>query len=63
VQGAVTGQISNWQQALKKLSDDSNAMRDTAIAAAKKKGGDVSVDDWKFADWKRGQDYQTKPGS
>lgn len=61
VQGAVTGQMSNWKQALKKLSDDSTKMRDTAISAAKQKGAKVSADDWKFADWKRGQDYVTKP--
>lgn len=60
VQGAITGQTANWKQALKKLSADSEAMREKAIQSAQQQGAKVSADDWKFADWKRGQDYQTK---
>lgn len=60
VAGAVTGEIDDWQGALRKLSNDLTAARDEAIAAAKQKGADVSLDDWKFPDWTPGQDYQTK---
>lgn len=61
VAGAVTGQISDWRGALKKLSDSYSAERDKAIKKAKSSG--VTVDDWVFSDWKRGVDYDTKPRS
>ncbi len=60
VAGAVTGEISDWKAALKKLSSDSSAAREAAITAAKAKGAKVSLDDWKFPDWKPGVDYVTK---
>ncbi|MQA02192.1 MAG: extracellular solute-binding protein [Streptosporangiales bacterium] len=60
VQGAVTGELADWQGALKKLSDKLTAERDKTIKSV---GSGVGVDDWRFADWKRGSDYVTKPGS
>ncbi len=60
VAGAVSGEIADWKGALRKLSSDSNAARDAAITAATAKGAKVSLDDWKFPDWKAGTDYTTK---
>lgn len=57
VAGAVSGDISDYKGALKKLTDAMNTERDRAIKAA---GVSVSSADWVFPDWKPGQDYQTK---
>jgi multiple sugar transport system substrate-binding protein len=54
IQGAFSGQITDVRGALKQLSDGKTAARDAAISEV---GGDVSVDDWKFADWTVGEDY------
>jgi multiple sugar transport system substrate-binding protein len=54
IQGAFSGQITDVRGALKQLSDGKTAARDAAISEV---GGDVSVDDWKFADWTAGEDY------
>lgn len=61
VQGAVTGEIEDWRGALTKLSDDTSAERDQAIADAKGKGATVGLEDWQFTDWAPGADYETKP--
>ncbi|MBB5782325.1 ABC transporter substrate-binding protein [Nonomuraea jabiensis] len=60
VQGALTGDVTDVRAALTKLSSDSAAMRDAAIAAAKAKGAQVSLDDYVFPNWKPRTDY-TKP--
>lgn len=57
VQGALTGSVSDVRGALKQLSDKSTAERDRAVAAAKKNGADVSVDDWAFPNWTPRTDY------
>lgn len=62
VAGAMSGDVTDYRGALKKLTDASEKARETAITAASKKGAKVSVDDWKFPDWKPGVDYVTKPG-
>ncbi len=53
VQGIASGQITDVRGRLRQLSDDSAAARDAAIAEV----GDVSVSDWAFPDWRRGEDY------
>lgn len=55
IQGAFSGDVTDVKGALKKLSDDSEKARETAIKAS---GVDVSADDWAFSDWVRGEDYQ-----
>ena len=40
-----------------KLSSDSAKQRDLAIAAAKSKGAQVSLDDYAFPNWKPRADY------
>ncbi|MFC5827818.1 extracellular solute-binding protein [Nonomuraea insulae] len=57
VQGALTGDITNVRAALTKLSSDNAKQRDLAIAAAKSKGAQVSLDDYAFPNWKPGADY------
>ncbi|TDC02053.1 extracellular solute-binding protein [Nonomuraea longispora] len=57
VQGAFTGDIPDYRKALKELSDKMTAERDRAIAAAKAKGAEISVDDWVFSNWKPETDY------
>lgn len=61
VAGTMTGDIDDYEGALKKLSADSAAERDRAIDEAGKEGAKVSVDDWAFPDWTPGTDYTTKP--
>lgn len=60
VQGALTGDVTDVRAALTKLSSDSAAQRDTAIAAAKAKGAQVGLDDFAFPNWKPRSDY-TEP--
>ncbi|MEV0351162.1 extracellular solute-binding protein [Nonomuraea sp. NPDC050680] len=57
VQGALTGDVSDVRAALTKLSSDSAKQRDLAIAAAKSKGAQVSLDDYAFPNWKPRTDY------
>ncbi|MQA78991.1 MAG: extracellular solute-binding protein [Streptosporangiales bacterium] len=56
-QGALTGDITDVRGALKKLSDASSKERERAVAAAKKKGAEVELDDYAFPNWKPGADY------
>ncbi|MGH3742686.1 MAG: ABC transporter substrate-binding protein [Micromonosporaceae bacterium] len=57
VQGAFSGDVKDLRKALKELSDKSNAEDERAIAAAKKKGAQVSAEDYTFPDWQPGADY------
>ncbi|GAA3535236.1 hypothetical protein GCM10022419_013490 [Nonomuraea rosea] len=57
VQGALTGDVTDVRAALTTLSSDSAKQRDLAIAAAKSKGAQVSLDDFAFANWKPKSDY------
>ncbi|MBF8186133.1 extracellular solute-binding protein [Nonomuraea sp. K274] len=57
IQGAFTGDIPDYRKALKELSDKNTAERDRAIAAAKAKGAEVSVDDWAFPKWAPEKDF------
>lgn len=61
VAGAMTGDVSDYETALKKLSAETSAERERAISEASKQGAKVSVDDWVFPDWTPGTDYTTKP--
>ncbi len=57
VQGAFSGKITNIRSTLKQLSDKNEAARDKAISAVTKKGKKVSQDDWRFANWQPGKDF------
>ncbi|KAB8196801.1 extracellular solute-binding protein [Nonomuraea phyllanthi] len=57
VQGALTGDVTDVRAALTKLSSESAKQRDQAIAAAKSKGAQVSLDDYAFPNWKPRKDY------
>lgn len=57
VQGALTGDVTDVPGALKKLSDKTSRQREQALATAKKKGAQVSLDDWAFPNWKPRTDY------
>ncbi|MEU6713505.1 extracellular solute-binding protein [Nonomuraea sp. NPDC046802] len=59
VQGAFSGDVTDVRAALTKLSSDSAKQRDAAIAAAKSKGAQVSLDDYAFPNWKPRTDYST----
>jgi multiple sugar transport system substrate-binding protein len=62
VAGVLSGDVPDPAAALTKLRDAQTAERERAIKQAAGKGGKAGVDDWKFPDWQRGQDYTTKPG-
>lgn len=57
VQGAFSGDVPDVPAALKELSDKSNAERERAVEAARKKGAEVSLDDYAFPNWKPRADY------
>lgn len=57
IQGAFSGAFDDPKPFLQELSDAMNRERDRAIAEAKNEGVDVSVDDWVFSKWNRGEDY------
>ncbi|MGA8114290.1 MAG: extracellular solute-binding protein [Actinocatenispora sp.] len=57
VQGAFAGKIGNVRGALRTLSDKHESARHDAIAAVAKKGGTVSLDDWRFPSWQAGKDF------
>lgn len=52
--GAITGQLDDWQSALKDLSADREKERERAIKAA---GVDLTPDDWAFPDWDPTTDF------
>ncbi|WP_162606221.1 ABC transporter substrate-binding protein [Jiangella asiatica] len=53
-QGAITGQMPDWQKALEDLSDNRTEERENAIKAA---GSKVTPDDWAFPDWDPTRDF------
>jgi multiple sugar transport system substrate-binding protein len=57
VQGALSGDISDYRAALKEYSDKMTAERDRAIQAARDGGAEVSIDDWIFSNWDPTEDY------
>ena len=59
--GIYTGQIKDWQSALKALDERKQAALDAAIKKAQNDGANVSIDDFVFPDWDTMKDYVTKP--
>lgn len=57
IQGIFSGDLTDIRGALRDLSDRHEKAREDAIAAAGKKGTQVSIDDYAFPDWQPGQDY------
>ena len=55
IQGIASRQVTDVRGRLRRLSDEWTAARDAAIAEV----GGVSVADWAFPDWRRGEDYAT----
>lgn len=60
VQGMFSGDVSDVRGALKQLSDKTQKDRERSLAAAKKKGARVELDDWAFPDWQPRQDFTTE---
>lgn len=61
-QGVFSGDVTDYRAALQELSDKMTAERDKAIEAVTAEGGEVSIDDWVFADWTPGEDYTAGGG-
>ncbi|GAA2756393.1 ABC transporter substrate-binding protein [Actinopolymorpha rutila] len=59
VQGALSGQVKDVRKALTDYAGKLTAERARAIKVVAGKGAKVSEDDWKFDDWKPGEDYGT----
>ena len=59
VQGALGGQVKDIRKALTEYADKLTAERARAIGVVAGKGAKVTEDDWKFDDWKAGEDYGT----
>jgi multiple sugar transport system substrate-binding protein len=57
VQAVLTGSTTDYKAAFKQYADKATAERDRAITVAKKKGAQVSGDDWVFDNWEPGRDY------
>jgi len=58
--GLLTGQVKGGvKKALNDLQDRANKALDEAIATAKKRGADVSRDDWVFKDWDPKKPYDS----
>jgi multiple sugar transport system substrate-binding protein len=57
IQGAFAGAFDDPAPILQDYADQMARARDAAIKAAQAEGVEASVDDWVFADWKRGEDY------
>jgi multiple sugar transport system substrate-binding protein len=60
VQGVFSGDITDYQTALKDYSDKLTAERDRAIAEVAATGVEVSVDDWVFPNWDPATDYTSE---
>jgi multiple sugar transport system substrate-binding protein len=56
-QGAFSGDVTDIKAALTTFNDQMTAERDAAIAAVQAEGGEVTVEDWIFADWVAGEDF------
>ena len=57
VQGIMTGQVADIGTALSDLQSRADRSLDDAIAAAQKKGAQVSRDNWKFPNWDPEKNY------
>lgn len=57
VQGIYTEQVDDMNKAMQDLQDKSERELDRAIAEARKKGADVSRDDWVFPNWDPNENY------
>ncbi|HEY6738359.1 MAG TPA: extracellular solute-binding protein [Actinopolymorphaceae bacterium] len=57
VQGMFAGDVKDVAGALKQLSDKTAAAREDALAAARKKGARVDLDDWAFPNWQPRRDF------
>ncbi|MDQ3655151.1 MAG: extracellular solute-binding protein [Chloroflexota bacterium] len=57
VQGLLTGQLSDVQQAMQDLQDRADAELERGIKAAQGKGAQVSRDDWVFPNYDPTRDY------
>lgn len=55
--GMLTGQVTDIKKDLAKLNSELNKELDRAIAAARKKGAEVSREDYVFANWDPTKDY------
>lgn len=56
-QGTLSGDVKDHRAALKEYADKITAERERAIKVVRDKGGQVSADDWVFANWEPGKDY------
>lgn len=63
IQGAISGEVKDIRGALTTYNDAMTAEREAAIKTVNDKGGKVSIEDWVFSDWVRGEDYVTKPNA
>lgn len=57
--GLFTGQLTDVAKQLQGVQDRSNQALDEAIATAKKRGANVSREDWVFADWDARKPYDS----
>jgi multiple sugar transport system substrate-binding protein len=57
VQGVFSGDVTDYRAALKTFNDQLTAEREKAIEAVTAEGGEVSIDDWIFAEWQAGEDF------
>jgi multiple sugar transport system substrate-binding protein len=57
VQGAFSGDVTDYKATLQDYSDKLSAERERAVGVVQGKGAKVSLDDWTFANWQPGQDY------
>jgi multiple sugar transport system substrate-binding protein len=57
IQGAFSGDITDYAAALQEYEDAMTAERARAIEAVQSRGVEVSIDDWIFPNWDPSQDY------
>jgi multiple sugar transport system substrate-binding protein len=57
IQGAFSGDVTDYAAALKDYSDKMSAERERAVKAVQNRGVKVSLDDWVFTNWDPTQDY------
>jgi len=57
IQGAFSGDVTDYKATLQDYSDKLSAERERAVGVVQGKGAKVSLDDWTFANWQPGQDY------
>lgn len=57
IQGAFSGDITDYAAALQGYEDRMTAERERALGVVQGRGVDVSIDDWVFSNWDPTQDY------